>query len=97
MFLGAIGGILGGGIGGDTYHSDLDFEGSFYGSMIGAPIGATLGFNLTRRYDKPKSETALINFRDGQTSFAVPNIYFRPNPFNKGDLIQTINLVKVRF
>ncbi len=97
LFLGAIGGILGGGIGGDTYHSDLDFEGSFYGSMIGAPIGATLGFNLTRRYDKPKSETAFINFRNGRTSFAVPNIYFRPNPLDKGDLIQTINLVKVRF
>ena len=61
-------------------------------------ILGTIGFNLTLRYKTPpESETALINFRDGQTSFAFPKIYFRPNPFNKGDLIQTVDLVKVRF
>ena len=68
------------------------------GSSFLPPIGGAVGFNITRRYDTPPaSETALINFRDGQTSFAFPKIYFRPNPLYKGDLIQTVDLVKVRF
>ena len=74
-------------------------EGLGYHTMVFCtPIGAVIGFNMTRRYKSPPaSETALFNFRDGQTSFDFPKIYFRPNPFNKGDLIQTVDLVKVRF
>ena len=68
------------------------------GSSFFPTIGGAVGFNMTRRYKTPPaSETALINFRDGQTSFAFPKVYFRPNPFDRGDLIKTIDLVKVRF
>jgi len=63
-----------------------------------SPIGATIGFNLTRRYKSPPaSETALVNFREGQISLAVPTIYLRPNPFDRRNLIQNVDLVKVRF
>lgn len=60
--------------------------------------GEVIGFNLTRRYKTShNSNTALLNFRDGQIRLAVPTISFCPNPFDKGDLIQNIDLVKVRF
>ena len=66
--------------------------------LAGPPIGATVGFNKTRRYKSPPaSETALINFRDGQTSFAVPTIYSRPDSFGGRSFIRNVNLVKVRF
>jgi hypothetical protein len=68
-------------------------------ALFGFPIaGGVIGFNMTRSYKSPHdSGTALINFRDGQIKLATPTIYFRPNPFDKGDLIQNINLVKARF
>ncbi|UCE74827.1 MAG: PEGA domain-containing protein [Methanomassiliicoccales archaeon] len=60
-------------------------------------IGATIGFNSTRRYKNPPTDTGLINFQDRQMSLAVPRVYIRPNPFIRGELVQTIDLVKVRF
>ena len=79
--------------------SYLTFEKTgFVGMFILTPLGSVLGFNITRRYKTPsKSETVLINFRNGQTSFAVPKVYFRPNPFDWGDLIKNINLVRLEF
>ena len=66
---------------------------------IGPPVGATIAFNLTRRYDSPRTEsrTALINFSHGQMSLAVPSVYFRPHPFDAGSLSQSVDLVRVRF
>ena len=66
---------------------------------LGPPIGATIGFNRTRRYDSPpaESETALINVRDGQMSFAIPRVYFRPDSFGRGNLSQSVDLVQIRF
>ena len=67
-------------------------------NIVASPLCATVAFNMTRRYKTPSaSETAFINFRDGQTSFAFPKAYFQPNPFARSDLIQTIDLVRVRF
>ncbi|UCH64065.1 MAG: hypothetical protein JSU77_06455 [Fidelibacterota bacterium] len=62
-------------------------------------IGATIGFNKTRRYKTPpaETETGLINYQDGQMSFAAPIVYIRPNPFIWGDMVQTIDLASVRF
>ncbi len=67
--------------------------------FAGPSIGATIGFNMTSRYKTPpaETETGLINFREGQMSFTVPTAYLRPNPFIRGDLVQTIDLVSVRF
>jgi hypothetical protein len=60
--------------------------------------GEVIGFNLTRRYKtSPTSNTAFLNFRNGHIRLATPTIYFRPNPFDKGDLIQNVDLVKARF
>ena len=61
-------------------------------------LGGIIGFNMTRRYETPTaSETALINFGNGQMSFAVPTISSCPNPFDKKDFIQNVDLVKVSF
>ena len=61
-------------------------------------LGGITGFNMTRRYETlPASGTAFVNFRDGQMSLAVPTISFRPNPFDKKDFIQNVDLVKVTF
>ncbi len=62
------------------------------------PIGATIGFNLTRRYKSPPtSETALINFSDGQMRLEVPQISFYPDRYARGTFTQRVDLVKVRF
>jgi hypothetical protein len=69
-----------------------------YGAFFGASIGATIGFNLTRRYKSPHaSETALINFSNGQMSLAVPSIYIRPDALDRRNLSQNVDLVRVRF
>jgi hypothetical protein len=62
-------------------------------------IGATIGFNSTRRYKTPpaETETGILNFNEGQMSLAAPRMYFRPNPFVRADLVQTIDLVSMRF
>jgi hypothetical protein len=62
-------------------------------------IGAIIGFNMTRRYHSPsaQSETALINCRDGKMSLAVPRVYFRTDPFGRGNLSQRVDLLRVRF
>ncbi|MBM3242650.1 hypothetical protein FJZ31_40840 [Candidatus Poribacteria bacterium] len=66
--------------------------------LFGPPIGATIGFNKTRRYKSPPtSETALINLGDGQVSLVVPSIYFRPDPFDGRNLIQNVDLVRMKF
>ncbi|UCH64066.1 MAG: hypothetical protein JSU77_06460 [Fidelibacterota bacterium] len=85
--------------------------GSFGATLLGAalgifpfgpfssPIVATLFFNLTRKYKTPPAEpeTGLINIQEGQVTLATPTVYIRPNPFIWGDMVQTINLVSVRF
>ena len=64
-FLGMIGGMLPGAVLGGVL------------VWFSPPIGATIGFNLTRRYKSPPtSETALINFSDGQMRLEVPQISF---------------------
>ena len=62
-------------------------------------VSATIGFNLRRRYESPpaESETALINVRDGQISFAIPRIRFQTDCTDGGGLRQSINLLRVRF
>lgn len=61
-------------------------------------LGGVMGFNLTRRYEtSPVPETAFINFRDSQMSLGIPTISFRLNPFDKGNFIQSVELVKVEF
>ena len=65
---------------------------------LGPPIGATIGFNKTLRYKSPPvSGTALINFRDGQMSLAVPAIYPRLDSFDGRILTQRVDLVRVIF
>jgi len=68
-------------------------------AFFGLPIaGGIIGFNMTRSYKSPhNSGTAFINFRNGHIRLAIPAVYFRPNPLDKGDFIQTIDLVKARF
>lgn len=68
-------------------------------TVLSFPVaGEVIGFNLTRRYKSPpNSRTAFINFKDRQIRLATPAIYFRPNPCNRIDLIQCVDLVKVQF
>lgn len=66
--------------------------------FAGPVIGATIGFNRTRRYKSPaESETALVNFQNGQMSLAVPRIHFRVDTFGRRALSQNIDLLRVRF
>lgn len=86
---------------------DAEWESSEDGSVflgfivVGSlpTIGAIIGFNMTRRYhsSSAKSETALINCRDGKMSLAVPRVYFRTDPFGRGNLSQRVDLLRVRF
>jgi hypothetical protein len=107
-----LGSILGqlGGLGGVAIAIALAGEGEGEGEgelavglggvlfFVGSPIGATIGFNLTRRYKSPpSSETALINFRDGQMRLEVPQISFYPDRYARGTFTQRVDLVKVRF
>jgi len=65
---------------------------------LGGAIGGALGFNLTRKYETTStSGTSLANFSKGKMNISFPNISFGRNPFIKGDLIQTVNLLKVSF
>ena len=65
----------------------------------GVPAGALIAFCKTCRYKSPPPEsgTALINFRDGRMSLAVPGVYFRPDSFGRGDISQRVDLLRVRF
>ena len=66
-------------------------------SIAVPPIFTTIGFNLTRRYKSPPaSETALINFSEGQMRLAIPTMYSQPNSFG-GTLTRRVDFVKVRF
>ena len=101
--LGSATGVYVAGTRGDVTGS---FRSAFLGSMagcciplpLGSPIGAAIVFNKTRRY-KSSSEpgTALINFRNGQMSLAVPKVYSRPESFGSGNLSQRVDLLRVRF
>jgi uncharacterized protein YqgC (DUF456 family) len=64
--------------------------------LTGPSIAATTAFNLTRRYDQmPK--TAMINYSNGQISLAVPRVSFRSDSFGRGDLSQSVNLLRIGF
>ena len=67
--------------------------------FIGAVCGAIRGFSDTRRYKTMpvESETALINFRDGQMSLAVPIVSFLPEPLGRKGLAPSVDLLKVSF
>ena len=67
--------------------------------LVGQTIAATIGFNLNRRYKTApaESETGLINVGAGPLSLATPPIYLRPNPFSGGDLVPTIDVVRMKF
>ncbi len=66
--------------------------------FIGSVVGGIIGFNLTRRYKSSGlSEKSLINFNNGKMKLGFPQITFRPNPFVRGNLIHTVNLVSVSF
>ena len=54
---------------------------------------------LTNGWASPPAEsgTALINFRDGQMSLAVPSVYLRPDSFGRANLSQSMDLLMVRF
>lgn len=79
----------------DTPVLSILYQGLFYGLPT---IGGVIGFNKTRKYRSlGETGTALIEFTETQTNLSVPTVYFEPNPFDKSDFIQTINLIKVSF
>lgn len=82
------------------------YTATLFGSALGVviqpvilpTIGGIIGFNSTRKNKAhPVSGSAVINFNDSRMSFAFPDIYFRPNPFDRSDLIKNIDLVHVNF
>ena len=89
---------LGGSIIGGVVWIAIGREVSAVMTIPASTIGAIIGFNLTRRYKSPPdSKTALINFRDGQMSLAVPAIYPRLDSFDGRILTQRVDLVRVIF
>ena len=76
-----------------------DVESCIMGVCVTLPsIGATIGFNRTRRYKtSAEPETALLNLNDGKMSLAVPRIYLRPDSSGRGNLSQSVDLLRVRF
>ena len=63
--------------------------------VIISPITATVGFNMTLRDKTP--EPALINYNNGDINYSIPQISRTQSPFDKGDVIQYLELVKVKF
>ncbi|MBI1922927.1 CotH kinase family protein [Candidatus Poribacteria bacterium] len=64
--------------------------------LAGPVLGAVSGFNATRKQESPlESGEALLNFNEGKMYLAVPTVslYLR----RRGELIQRVNVVKVRF
>ena len=76
-----------------------DVESCIMGVCVTLPsIGATIAFNRTRRYKtSAEPETALLNLNDGKMSLAVPRIYLRPDSSGRGNLSQSVDLLRVRF
>ena len=61
-------------------------------------VGATIGFNLTRRWDDgdvPRSEQAVLSFRDSALSLGVPRLSVRRG--RDGALIRSADVLRVRF
>ena len=59
-----------------------------------APVyGALIGYNKNSR----DSKTAFINIEDGQLCFGSLAVSFRLNPYDKKDIIKSVDLVAVRF
>ncbi len=67
----------------------------FFGINATCSIGSIIGFNLTRRYDK--STTALISIKEGQLAFGSPVLSLRPNPYDKNDIIKSMDIINMRF
>ena len=86
ILAGVLGDIIGDGLGA-------------YFLISGTTIGAVTGFQKACRYKPPpaESDTALINFRDGQMNLGVPRVYVRPDLLGSGGLSQRVDLLKVRF
>jgi hypothetical protein len=62
------------------------------------PIFATLVFNSGRRYkSSAQSGFGLIDVRDGRIAVAVPQVYFRLDPWDGRTLTQNINLARISF
>ena len=82
------------------FHYDYDLPNGLWwtGLYVLPTAGGVIGFNLTRRYKtSPTSNAALLNYRNGQLRLAVPTISFCPDPFDRDELIQYIDLVEARF
>jgi len=80
-----------------TNNDNLGLLLHFVGLPVWATTGSIIGFNLTRRYDSLLAKTALINFRDGRMSLAVPGVHFQPDSFGRGNLSQSVDLLRARF
>lgn len=69
------------------------------GGLLYSVVGAIVGFNMTRRHDLPpaESKTALLSLRNKQISYAFPSLYSQTDPFGRGNVSQSINLLRVKF
>ena len=73
---------------------------SIFTILAGPHVFATIAFNMTRRYDSPpKLATALINFKDGQMSFAAPcmQLQFARLPSGHIEADRIVRLMNAQF
>jgi len=63
--------------------------------LLGPPLGACIGFNATRRYKDIYTPCALLNYKEGQISLAMPQVRFQPNPFGRKSLSLNLYLLNV--
>jgi len=59
--------------------------------------GATIGFNSTRKLRKPALKQGVLNIERGKFGLASPGISLRPDPYGRGTLIYSIDLISVHF
>jgi hypothetical protein len=61
-------------------------------------IGPVYAFNLTREYNSPPLfKTTMIDFRSGNMSLHIPEIYFQLSPSDGRSLIPTVHLINAEF
>ena len=84
-----------GAIGGGILGSLVGLLGFPPGYVVCPPLGAMIGFNKGRR--DAVFSSALINVEDDEARIGVPAVYYRRSSFDRGLILQSVDVVRVTF